>query len=474
MLARIGRPRIDKFFARLLAIVFLSALLLVFIDFYAFRITSAARAYVNGESEYSKGQKDALVYLFSYINLEDDQDRRLFKQEISVPMADNNARNAFYTHAPDSIIAEYFLEGKNNQDDVGDMIWLFKTFQHVPFFAKPVAVWKNAEPLINQLNFLGDEIYVQLQKGPMDDAQKNAYIKAINNISARLSAMESQFSSLLGETARMIRFYLFITNLCFIVLIITSIVVYANTMIKSIAGYAQQLKGKISELTVANKELDVFIFSASHDLRSPIASVKGLVDIAMQEGGTADLQDYLQLVKGILDKQDNYIKEIIDFFKSKRGPVKIEPIDLKQIAEEIFALNRYIPAARGILFVTEINLQTFNSDALRIRMVLNNLVSNAIKYSDKRKMLKQIFVRANQINGNIVIEVEDNGIGIDERYQSAIFELFFVKEKSDKNTGIGLYIVKQSVDMLGGKIAIESEINSGTKFILTLPVKNLD
>jgi len=472
-LAYLSKLNIDKTVATLFMLVLTSAFLLITINFYSFKITSAVRAYINGESEYSKGQKDALVFLLSYINLEDENDWQHFKQEISVPIADNNARNAMYAHVADDTVAQYFLAGRNHPNDLLDMVWLFKNFQHVSFFQKPVAIWQQAEPLINRLDFLGTEIHNRQQKSPLTSIEKKGFLLELNILSVNLSELERKFSSLLGNAARRIRFYLFILNIFFIVIIITSIIIYVNKMIKRLAGYTQRLAAKNEELTTANKELDVFIFSASHDLRSPIASVKGLVDVALQEEGSPALQQYLRLMRGMLDKQDDYIKTIINFFKSKRGPLQIELVDIKLVAEEIFELNRFSPTGKDIELVTDIAIGTFYSDALRVRTILNNLISNAIKYSNKKVSNKQILVKAYSKNGSNIIVVEDNGIGIHKKHHSAIFELFFVQDKNEKSTGIGLYIVKQSVDMLGGIISLESELDKGTKFTITLPALGL-
>jgi len=471
ILTRLTKLNIDKTVAILFVLILTSALLLIVINFYTFKTMSAVRAYVNGESEYSKGQKEALVYLLSYINIEDEKNWQLFKREISVPIADNNARHALYAHANDSIAASYLLAGRNHPDDIYDMVWLFKTFQHVSLLEKPISIWQNAEPLINRLNTAGDEIYANVQESKLTTAQKNAYIHEVNAISDRLSAMESSFSSSLGYSARRLRFYLFTLNVFFIILIITCIIVYAAKMIKRLAGYAERLTVKNDELTVTNKELDVFIFSASHDLRAPIASVKGLIDIAMQEDDKNTIKEYLLLVAGILGRQDDYIKEIIEFFKSKRGTIKFERIYIQDMAAQIFAQNQFMPSAKGIAFTIDITVDVFYSDALRIRTMLNNLISNAVKYSDKRKAHKQIILKAYYHGTNVIIEIEDNGIGIRKEHQEAIFELFFVTEKNEKNTGIGLYIVKQSVERLNGTITLESEPNIKTKFTITLPVE---
>jgi signal transduction histidine kinase len=351
------------------------------------------------------------------------------------------------------------------------MIWLYKTFNGARLFKQPVSLWRAAEPHINRLSVLGEEIHEKVQKGWLTSGEKNNYIRETELISARLSEMESNFSSSLGHSARSIRAYLYGFNVFFMVVILIGIVRYAVKTFKRIASYNMQLSQKNQDLILANRELDVFIFSATHDLRSPLASAIGILDVAMGEEDGTTRNRYLQLALNTLNKQDYFIKEILDFFKGKREGKKAELINLKTLAADIFEENQFANPVKGVVFTTAITISEFYSDKLRLRTILSNLISNAIKYSDKKKDTKQITLNAHNHKDEVVIEVEDNGIGIDEKHHTAMFDLFYAREHNIKNTGVGLYIVKQSVDMLGGTIAVQSQVGNGTKFIINLPAK---
>ena len=116
----------------LLFILFVSLLLIV-TNYYTIKVLSAARAYINGESEYSKGQKDASLYLVTYVESENIGYWHAFNKSIAVPKGDNIARTALLSHQADEIAKQGFITGKNHKDDLPDMIWLFKTFHKAPF-----------------------------------------------------------------------------------------------------------------------------------------------------------------------------------------------------------------------------------------------------------------------------------------------------------------------------------------------------
>ena len=111
------------------------------------------------------------------------------------------------------------------------------------------------------------------------------------------------------------------------------------------------------------------------------------------------------------------------------------------------------------------------SDRLRLKIIINNLLSNAIKYADLNKQKPFILIKSYQLKDNCVIEIEDNGIGIDKKICGRIFDMFFVAD-SNKGTGLGLYIVKEAAENIKGTITVESEVDIGSKFIVTFPHHN--
>jgi len=456
----------------LFVLVLLASATLIFINYYTIKTTSAVRAYINGESEYSKGQKDALLYLLTYIQTEDQQYWPIFKASLDIPIGDNLARRTLVNNGSIETIKKGFLMGKNNSDDLDKMIWLFKNFQSVSFMKEAIQIWHDAEPLINELSAIGDEINNKITTNTLTPERKHELIDKINIITTELTQRERAFSNTLGNASRSIDMYLFYANIFLTLLIVGSLIVYVVIIINKLVKSEQELIEKNRDLTTINREMDTFVYSASHDLRSPITSLKGLVQLTLHENKEPKVEKYLNLMNSVIEKLDNFIKEIIDFSRNKRIAINAEHLSLKTIIEESLAQNKYLPGARNILIEKEINVDTIYNDALRIKIILNNLISNAVKYSDEQKNNRQIKVRTGKSGTHYIIEVEDNGIGILKEYHERIFDMFFVTENNQKGTGLGLYIVKETVEKLNGTINVESQKNIGTKFTIKIPVIN--
>jgi signal transduction histidine kinase len=453
----------------LLLFILLPSCALITVDVYTIKILSGVRAYINGESEYSKGQKDALVYLYAYIDAENGVYMQSFNKSIEVPMADNLARKSLIKKESDEKVRQYFLMGRNHPDDIAGLIWLFKTFQST-YMRTPIKLWTDAEPLINQLYNIGKQIDEKIKNKTLSQQEKKEAIEKISFISGELYKKESEFSMVLGDTARKINAYLLFTNVVCILIIIGSIATFATYMIRRLSNMNRSLELKNNEFIEINRELDTLIYSASHDLRSPITSIKGLINLLKKENDLTKLKDYAQIIESTLDRQDVYILEIISFFKNKRSSLSFNNISLKSLIDDTVSNLEFAPIARQIEITKHFSLDTIYSDELRVKTIVNNLISNAIKYSDERKSSRKIDIKTSKQNEDVVIEVSDNGIGIDQEHIGKIFNMFFVTYNGNTGTGLGLYILKQNIEKLRGRVEVHSELHVGTKFTVYLPI----
>jgi signal transduction histidine kinase len=223
------------------------------------------------------------------------------------------------------------------------------------------------------------------------------------------------------------------------------------------------------ELTKTNEELDRFVYSASHDLRSPLSSIKGLVNV-FELDEKANKEDYLSKIKSRIETMDKFIGEITNYSRNTRVEVSLELILLKPLIQEIIASLQYTGSTDKLVYEVEVsNDFVLRTDAYRLRIVLNNLISNAIKYSDLSKTKSIISIKAHKENQNSIIEVVDNGIGIKKEFQDKVFNMFLRATERSTGSGLGLYIVKESVKKMNGKIKLESEPNLGSTFTLVLP-----
>ncbi|KQB40274.1 sensor histidine kinase [Flavobacterium aquidurense] len=452
----------------LLLIVFISCALLICINFFTIKILSANRAYVNGESHYSKGQKDASRHLITYLYTKDPNQWKLYLEELKVPQGDGIARKTLLKAGDNKIAREGFLIGRNHRDDLDDLVWLFVNFQQVSFLSKAINEWGQGDELIFKLFIVGQQINAEINHNLLTPASQQIYLKQISSISDKLTINERNFSNTLGEGTRKIKNLLIITNIVFILIIVLSVCSYYSIMVKRLLVSKKEIEIKNENLVIVNRELDRFVYSASHDLRSPITSLKGLIEITQLEDDIDQIKNYLGLMHKSLTKQDQFIIDIIDYSKNKRKQVVTEPVSLQELFDEAISQLMHIENASRITFTKELLVDEIQSDGLRLQIIISNLLSNAIKYADINKQEMFISVKTYFIDGCNKIEVTDNGIGIKEEFKDNIFEMYFGTNKN-KGSGLGLYIVKEAVENIKGNISVFSESTIGSSFIVTIP-----
>jgi len=443
--------------------VFLCSSILIVTNYYTLKTVSAVRAYINGESQYSKGEKEAARNLIMYINTEEPEYWNKFQQALQVPLSDSIVRVELTKNGDVAVIKRALIAGQSHEEDLEGMIWLFHTFNKVSFMKNAINTWQEADILIGLKRQLGDRVHQLISKQEMTEEQRKEIIASINANTTELTLKEKDFSGNLGTAARAINTYLFYFNFLMTIIIIGIASTYAISMIK-------KLKNQNEILMNTNNELDKFVYSASHDLRAPITSLKGLIEIAKEETDPEIIQQYLYLMKESLNKQDEFIREIIDFSRNKRKEIVRQPVNLSKTIDQVIRHHCYMPNANNINITKDILLETIPSDPLRIEIILNNLISNAIKYSDEKKERMTIHIKTYLENHSAIMEIADNGVGIKKENLSSIFQMFYVTQNSNKGTGLGLYIVQETVAKLQGSILVESELHKGTKFTLQIPL----
>lgn len=233
---------------------------------------------------------------------------------------------------------------------------------------------------------------------------------------------------------------------------------------------AEALKLQNAELKKINKELDSFVYSVSHNLRAPLMSVLGLLDLAKQQNESSTLEEYFQMMESSIHKLDETVREILDYSRNARQDLTIERIDLEEMIREHFEKMRFMPGSTLIHQDISVTAHTaFFSDRYRLSLIFNNLISNAIKYADGMKEKQVIRITAEIGNDDVLLEMSDNGIGIEDRHLMKIFDMFFRGTETNKGAGLGLYIVREAIDKLGGTIDVNSVRGEGTTFRLRLP-----
>lgn len=236
---------------------------------------------------------------------------------------------------------------------------------------------------------------------------------------------------------------------------------------------AEAERKRVAELTRLNEELDRFVYIASHDLRAPLTSILGLISILESTEDPEAQQSYLGLMNRSVKRLDTFIRNIVDYSRNSRVEVLREEVDLKKEVSEIIDGLGYLKGVEKIDFQLLLDSpRTILSDQTRIRIILNNFISNAVKYHDFSKAAPFIAISSGQDEGAIHLTIQDNGTGISKEHHKKLFEMFFRATAKGDGSGIGLYIVSEMIKKLEGKIDFSSELGVGSTFVIHLPLES--
>lgn len=451
----------------LLLFILLVSLLLIVTNYYTIKVLSAARAYINGESEYSKGQKDASLYLVTYVESGNVNYWHAFNKSIAVPKGDNVARTALLNGESNAIARQGFIDGKNHTDDIPGMIWLFKNFHSAPFMKKAVDLWASAEPLINRLDTIGKDIHAQMLTGTLLPEQKVQFTTEINALSSQLSAKESAFSNALGETARNVKGYLLLVNILLILLLLSTIAIYAVKTINNLMTIEKELVRRNKELNDSNKQLEQFTYAASHDLQEPlrmVSSYMSLLEKKYESQLDEKAQTYIHFAVDGAKRMKILINDLLNYSRTSITAIEYEEVNIAEVIDDIKKMFREDLQETG----AGTDLPVINANRLQMAQLFQNLIGNAIKY--RADAAPQVHIAATKNATHWIFSVKDNGLGIDAKYFEKIFVIFqrLHSNSTYAGTGIGLAICKKIVERHGGEIWVESEEGKGSTFFFSI------
>lgn len=227
------------------------------------------------------------------------------------------------------------------------------------------------------------------------------------------------------------------------------------------------LRNKIAELEKTNDELNRFIYSISHELRAPLVSVMGIVNLVKMEDMYHTSGEYWGLVEACSNKLDYYIQKTLQYYKNNKVQSENTSINFKKLITELVELYSYTD--KDTDFVININQEEeFVGDSFRIEVILGNLISNAIKYQKESETNKKVNIDISVTKEEAEILIKDNGIGILNEHLEKIFTQFF-KSRNHHGSGLGLFIVKEALNKIHGKISVNSDSVNGTTFKIKIP-----
>jgi PAS domain S-box-containing protein len=231
----------------------------------------------------------------------------------------------------------------------------------------------------------------------------------------------------------------------------------------------EEILSKNVQLAKTNEELDRFVYSASHDMRAPLSSLLGLINISEKTDNVNELHAYLQMMKGRIKTMEGFIKEVTDYSRNTRLDLVLEKTDLEEVIRDVTQNLSDMTTGKVRIEIDLPEKIILLTDANRLRVILNNLISNAYKYHRLDQPDPYIYFSAKRNNNQVVVNVTDNGFGIEPDYHHKIFDMFFRASIKSEGSGLGLYIVKETIQKMGGTIWVESVPGQGSTFTFAIP-----
>lgn len=243
-----------------------------------------------------------------------------------------------------------------------------------------------------------------------------------------------------------------------------------NNLETLVKDRTDKLRLTIDKLNKSVSELDRFVYSASHDLSAPLKSILGLLDISRKDPDKRHTEKYHYYIEKSIHMLEEVIQSLISYSRNSRLKVKNEPFNLFELVNEVVGELEFLPSSDTLENIIEINKdRIIESDRQRLKVILHNLLNNSIKYADYEKPNSYVWVGFTKNEDQYEIVIKDNGIGIAPEQFEKIFEMFYRGTEKSEGSGLGLFIVKETLSALNGNIKVNSESGNETQFIISLP-----
>jgi len=224
-------------------------------------------------------------------------------------------------------------------------------------------------------------------------------------------------------------------------------------------------------LKLKNLELDTFIYRASHDLRGPISSLMGLYNVVKIDVKDDTSLQYFDLYNNQVTRLNNIVLALINLTKIRESPIQKQLISFDKIIKTCINSFNFLPNYNNIEFEIKLDQELeYYCDETLINTIISNLLENSIKFS-RTDIEAKIEISIIENKNSLHIEINDNGVGIENKLQSKIFNMFYRAHVSSTGSGLGLYLLKNAVEKLNGEIIVSSEVGKGSSFVIELPLK---
>src|SRR5690606_35963180 len=232
----------------------------------------------------------------------------------------------------------------------------------------------------------------------------------------------------------------------------------------------EDLKMAMDQLSERNFELDQLMYKTSHDLRSPLSSILGLVNLANLDPDPANLTQYFKKIEGRIKKLDEFISSMVNYARVNRGEITVGEIDLEQTVRAMIHELEYLDNFAAVKTRIRVNNEEipFRNDHFLLKIIIGNVISNAYKYYNPEAE-SYLHVVIDIGPASATLEFSDNGIGIRKEHQDKILDMFSGATDRAQGSGLGMYIVRQAIEKIDGTIALKSTYGSGTSIRITVP-----
>lgn len=244
----------------------------------------------------------------------------------------------------------------------------------------------------------------------------------------------------------------------------------AGRVISDLRSADRKLQRQFLELEQTHKELDRFVYSASHDLSAPVKTILGLIQISRMEVDASKHIHYINKMETSLAKLENYIHEILDYSRNSRTALVTERVNVFQLIQEVLDDLMVSDQFKHVSFHYELFANEVIADRLRLKIILNNLISNALQYQRSEENISpSIWIHTEFARGNVHIQIRDNGQGIRVEVLDKIFNMFFRGCTTSRGSGLGLYIAREAATKMYGSLEVMSTLGEGSSFTLIFP-----
>lgn len=229
------------------------------------------------------------------------------------------------------------------------------------------------------------------------------------------------------------------------------------------------LENQNRRIKMVNAALDRFLYSVSHEFRTPVCNGLGLINLLRSNDNPGDREEILNKLEYSIRNLDELLQNIGVFSDVSGIESRLDLVDLQKVYTETMELVQLVEERSDVKinFIQQGDVP-FYSDKRRLSVIFSNIISNGIKFRDPRKR-SFVDVTARVDENNMQLEFSDNGLGIKEEYLDKIFEVFFNSGDIRKGRGLGLFMVREIIEKMGGTFNVKSQVNIGTTFYVTIP-----